>query len=204
MHNATHAPTPGELPTTKQLNRATLIAAGVAGILLVTTVMPAEYGVDPLGTGRLMGLTAMGETKAAEHAAPEGDSSTGETVLTLDEPADGSVALAADAQEVSVTLAPGEGREVKATMKAGAEIAYEWATSDGSEIKWELHGEEAGAPANEYTSYEIATSSGEEGIFRAPFAGTHGWYWRNRSNSPVTIVTRASGGFSKFELVPAK
>ena len=204
MHNAPHAPTPGELPTTKQLNRATLIAAGVAGILLVTTVMPAEYGVAPLGTGRLMGLTAMGESKAAEHAASEGDASTGETVLTLDEPTDGSVALAADAQEVSVTLAPGEGREIKATMKAGQEIAYEWKTSDGSEIKWELHGEEAGAPANEYTSYDIATSNGEEGTFRAPFAGTHGWYWRNRSNSPVTIVARASGGFSKFELVPAK
>lgn len=203
MHNAPHAPAPGELPTTGQLNRATLIAAAVAGVLLVTTVLPAEYGVDPLGTGRLMGLTAIGEAKAAEAAA--GDGSDAEAAqLTLDEPTEGAPTLAADAQEVTVTLQPGEGREIKATMQAGDQIAYEWATADKSEIKWELHGEEAGAASNEYTSYEIATSNGESGSFRAPFAGTHGWYWRNRSDAPVTIVAKASGEFSKFELVPEK
>ncbi|HYW14589.1 MAG TPA: hypothetical protein VE891_00355 [Allosphingosinicella sp.] len=46
-----------ELPSKRQLNRATLIAAGVAAAILVTTVLPAEYGVDPTGVGRVLGLT---------------------------------------------------------------------------------------------------------------------------------------------------
>ena len=34
-----------------------VVAAAAAGILLVfAIIMPAEYGIDPLGTGRLMGL----------------------------------------------------------------------------------------------------------------------------------------------------
>ena len=37
-----------ELPSSRRLFRSTLIAAAVAIVLLVTVVMPAEYGVDPL------------------------------------------------------------------------------------------------------------------------------------------------------------
>jgi hypothetical protein len=40
------------LPSLRQLNRATLIALGAAAVILVTTVLPAEYGVDPTGVGR--------------------------------------------------------------------------------------------------------------------------------------------------------
>jgi guanyl-specific ribonuclease Sa len=36
-----------------------------------------------------------------------------------------------------LTLAPNEGREVKATMKAGGEFDYRWAT-DGAEVRFEL------------------------------------------------------------------
>jgi hypothetical protein len=42
------------------------LAAGaalfVAGVVLVIAVLPAEYGVDPLGIGRRLGLTAMNDT----------------------------------------------------------------------------------------------------------------------------------------------
>ena len=40
------------------------VAAGaallVAGLVLVTVVLPAEYGVDPLGTGKRLGLLPLG------------------------------------------------------------------------------------------------------------------------------------------------
>ena len=34
-----------------------------AGLLLVVAVLPAEYGVDPLGVGRRLGLTAMSDVQ---------------------------------------------------------------------------------------------------------------------------------------------
>src|SRR5215207_5473463 len=52
-------------PPARQLVRSTLIAAAIASALLVTAVLPAEYGVDPTGIGRVLGLTEMGETKMA-------------------------------------------------------------------------------------------------------------------------------------------
>src|SRR4051812_47444272 len=42
------------------------VAAGaallVAGLILVIAVLPAEYGVDPLGIGAKLGLTALNDT----------------------------------------------------------------------------------------------------------------------------------------------
>ena len=81
MEQQIHAPTPGELPTAKQLNRATLIAAGVAAALLVTTVLPAEYGYDPTGIGRLLGLTPMGEMKRDEAAAANAEEAPSEDIV---------------------------------------------------------------------------------------------------------------------------
>jgi len=39
--------------------KATAVALVVATALLFIAVLPAEYGIDPLGTGRMLGLTAL-------------------------------------------------------------------------------------------------------------------------------------------------
>ncbi|WP_341650143.1 hypothetical protein [Thauera humireducens] len=73
MYN-TDLPKRADLPTTGKLLRSTALAALIAGGLLVTTVLPAEYGIDPTGIGRALGLTPMGEIKmslAAEARAEE-------------------------------------------------------------------------------------------------------------------------------------
>ena len=41
--------------------------------LLVTVVLPAEYGIDPTGAGRLLGLNEMGEIKTQLHQEAEAD-----------------------------------------------------------------------------------------------------------------------------------
>lgn len=66
-----------EVPTARQLVRSTLYAVVIAGALLVTCVLPAEYGIDPTGIGRRIGLTQMGETKRAlaEEAAAAAEAS---------------------------------------------------------------------------------------------------------------------------------
>ena len=73
------APTPsqGDLPSARALARSTLIALAMATAVLLTVVLPAEYGIDPTGIGRPLGLTQMGEIKvrlareAAEDAAAD-------------------------------------------------------------------------------------------------------------------------------------
>lgn len=60
MYN-TDFPDRANLPTTAKLVRSTLIAAASALVLLVTFVLPSEYGVDPVGIGGLLGLKQMGE-----------------------------------------------------------------------------------------------------------------------------------------------
>jgi hypothetical protein len=200
MMTQVHSPAQGDLPSLRQLNRATLLAAGVAAALLVTTVLPAEYGVDPTGIGGVLGLTPMGAMKQAEeaesHAAPAAAPTPASAMADESAPAEPGKPV-----EVRLTLQPNEGREVKATMKAGQEFDYRWAT-DGGEVRFELHGEPAGAKGDEYTSYEKGSSAGASGKFRAPFDGTHGWYWKNRTDKPVTITARATGSFAKFVALP--
>lgn len=70
--------TRSELPSVRQLNKATAFAAATAAILLVTTVLPAEYGIDPTGVGSALGLTAMGDGKQAEQQTESGWSASGD------------------------------------------------------------------------------------------------------------------------------
>jgi len=79
MYN-TDKPSREELPTSAQLKRSTLIAAVSAAFLLVTIVLPSEYGIDPTRIGRLLGLTEMGQIKtqlAAEAAADAASDAAG-------------------------------------------------------------------------------------------------------------------------------
>jgi hypothetical protein len=72
MYN-TDTPTRAELPSSRQLARSTVIAAVSAVVLLVTVVLPAEYGLDPTGVGGVLGLAKMGEikTRLSQQAAEE-------------------------------------------------------------------------------------------------------------------------------------
>ena len=192
-------PIRSELPSVRQLNKATAFAAATAAILLVTTVVPAEYGIDPTGVGSALGLKAMGVAKQAEQNA-ENEAPAAETLASTDNASVAGEAPAANQNgKVTLTLQPGEGREVKATMKAGEEFEFTWATNKNA-VNYDQHGEVFGAASDEYTSYDKGTKASSTGKFRAPFDGTHGWYWRNRTEGPVTITVSATGQFSKFEL----
>lgn len=194
MEEKIHAPAIGELPNKKILNRATLIAAAVAAVLLVTVVLPAEYGIDRTGVGRLLGLTEMGKLKRA--ASEEASAAPVASALALEY-------TAGQSAELQVPLAPGDGREVKASMRAGGKMRYEWAT-DNLPVHYELHGEPRGAAKGVYSSYKIAVSKGEAGDFTAPMEGTHGWYWRNDTPMPVIVTVKATGEWADFTIVPLK
>lgn len=62
MYN-TNYPDRADLPTTVRLIRSTVVAGVVSMVILVTIVLPSEYGIDPTRIGSLLGLTPMGEIK---------------------------------------------------------------------------------------------------------------------------------------------
>ena len=63
MFNA-EKPSLEDLPSSAHLLRSTIIAGVSAVAILVTVVLPAEYGVDPTRIGGVLGLTEMGEIKS--------------------------------------------------------------------------------------------------------------------------------------------
>jgi hypothetical protein len=190
-----------DLPTTGQLLRATAIAAAAAAAILVAIVLPSEYAIDPTGVGRQLGLTQMGEIKAqlAEEAAA--DAAMGAAAPTAVKTAAVAAPAANAAQRsdtTKVTLAPGQGAEIKATMAKDARLAFTWSVA-GGHVNFDTH---ADAPGIAYHGYgKGKETTGETGELVAAFDGKHGWFWRNRSGAPVTITLRTEGAYTDIRRV---
>src|SRR5262245_29601897 len=117
-----------EVPSARSLALATVLSAIVAGVLLVTVILPAEYGVDTSGVGRALGLyRAPAEGVSAEAAVPDAPGLMGTGTATLTR---SPVPYRAD--EMSLVLKPGEGGEIKAVMAAGQHFVYSWTAAGGT------------------------------------------------------------------------
>jgi hypothetical protein len=68
--------------------RSTLVAAAIAIALLITVVLPAEYGIDPTRVGRLLGLTQMGEIKVRLAREAAADQAADDAAAEAEEKAD--------------------------------------------------------------------------------------------------------------------
>jgi hypothetical protein len=167
----------------RQLLLATALAVLVAALILIVAVLPAEFGIDPTGFGKLAGLTAMAQSEGntavpAMHAHPR----------------------KARSARIEIHVLPNERLEYKALLELGEPLLYSW-TVQGGPVYFEFHGEptEGKWPKDYYRSYQISErSNAEQGSFVAPFTGNHGWYWRNLSNEPATIILEASGYYTKL------
>ncbi|WKU95040.1 hypothetical protein Q3407_19810 [Pseudomonas fulva] len=183
--------------------------------------MPSEYAVDPTGLGRAMGLTQMGEIKislAQEALADEAAAKNSTPAVTVSAPAPAAIpapppvsvpvpvqqvaiakpaksaAPAAKSDEVSLTLKPGEGREIKLEMRKGSVVTYEWSAS--GPVNHDTHGETYDAAQGDFHSYSKGRQvKGDKGELTALFDGTHGWFWRNRTSGNVTIVLNTTGDY---------
>lgn len=210
----TKLPTLNELPSSRQLLRSTVIALGVAVALLVTVVMPSEYAIDPTGVGRVLGLTQMGELKITLVQEAAADAASKPVAVTLAQaPAPAQpipqvqVAVAPVVEAVAkpkpalktdamtVTLKPGEATEIKLEMLNNTKVSYEWSTSGGP-VNHDTHGEPYNGAEGYFHSYRKGQQvNADKGEFTAIFDGTHGWFWRNRSNGDVTISLKTSGEY---------
>jgi hypothetical protein len=105
---------------------------------------------------------------------------------------------------IEINVKGREELEYKALLAAGEPLLYSWTTQGGGPVYYEFHGEptEGDWPKDYFRSYEIVPSSETaNGSFVAPFTGMHGWYWRNLSDQPLTIVLEVSGYFTKLKRI---
>lgn len=185
-----------EVPSARSLAVATVLSMAIAAVLLVTVILPAEYGVDPLGAGRALGLyrAPVSDEPDAALASLEGavEMPAGTATLTRSP-------IPYRSDEMSITLKPGEGGEIKAVMAKGQHFVYAW-TAQGGTVDVDMHGEALDAKdAAEATSYwKDEYQPGDQGIFTAPVAGRHGWFWQNLNDDPVTVTVRTSGFYEKL------
>ena len=194
-------------PTLPQLIKATALAVIVAGAILITAVLPAEYGIDPTGIGKGLGLTKLSASTNASTAStflPAAPTATLPSKTTVAAPAaqaspatvtKSDVPFRSDA--MSLTLQPDEGSEIKAAMRKGEQFVFAW-VADGGKVNFDMHGEQPNA-GEKFTSYwKDKQQTSAQGTFVAPFDGTHGWYWRNRGDKPVTVKVKVSGFYEKL------
>ena len=169
------------LPSGKRLALATAGALSVAAAVLIVAVLPAEYGVDPLGTGKALGLLDL-HTGAAEPApqAAAPAAAAPQTMFKVD--------------SVVFKLRPSEGFEYKYRIEKGGGLVYAWTATRS--VKYEFHGEPDGAGLGVAVSYEKSNAVRAAGSFTAPSSGIHGWYWENPSDEEMTITLTSSGFYS--------
>ena len=171
-------------PAPEILERLDRIDAQLAAI-------SAVIGTPPSLTEPAAAATVVAEPAPEAAAAPAPD------------PVEAAVAEAAAPEpatpgwrdEVSYTLNPGEGIEVKLSMEEGQTARFFW-TANGSVVNFDLHGDGSG----ESISYEQGRAVPEAaGDLTAAFTGNHGWFWRNRTEAPVTVTLRTGGDYAEIK-----
>lgn len=199
MYNS-NMPSPAELPTTRQLIRSTLIALVSAIVLLFTVVLPSEYGVDPTGIGRMLGLTEMGEikTRLEQEAAEDADAKAKPLAEQARSPAPANTPSTSAnlwRDEITFTLAPGQGIEIKLTMTEGDKAVYAWRV-EGGVVNYDTHGDALVKSISYAKGRGVAADEGE---LVAAFTGSHGWFWRNRGDAEVTVILKTGGTYASIK-----
>jgi hypothetical protein len=166
------------LPEKKKIIKATVIAWLVAIVILLTTILPAEYGIDPTGIGKALGFTRLSATKTEQSTVSAGNHSE-------------SIKYREDT--ISVTIEPFTGIEYKFKVNERVSMLYSW-TADGR-LAYDFHGDTQGmdASSSTTTSYDKSENTKGHGSFVAPFTGRHGWWWANYTNKPVTVTLTTVG-----------
>jgi hypothetical protein len=188
----------------KSIVKQVVIALAIGAILLFSAVLPAEYGIDPLGIGEATGFSKLyvpeGDDAVVSQGAPH-------KIITMDNVGAGpdvpvpaaagnpapATQLAERTDEVSVAVPAGQGLEYKVNMLKHGNLRYEWITDKG-EVYFDFHGEVKGN-SSYFESYTIAYSNNMAGSFIAPFEGPQGWYFKNNSNEDIIVKLKLKGQY---------
>lgn len=168
---------------------ATLVKAGIAAVIiasiaLVLVILPAEYNIDPTGIGKALKLTSI--SQPAEAAPVE--------LKTVEETAPDDQIAAEASDTVTIEIPANKGLEYKLLMEKHAHLEYEWLT-DGEALYFDFHGEPEGDTTGYFESFAETTSNNMKGSLTTPFAGSHGWYWKNETDTPVIVTLSIKGNY---------
>ncbi|WP_432742850.1 hypothetical protein ABXJ76_18755 [Methylobacter sp. G7] len=182
----------------KSLIIASAFALLLAVIILLSAVLPAEYGIDPTGMGKMMGLSAL--------SAPTNDGNKALAITcpvlppqTINQAAGSTETIQKEPlpqwqDSVKIIVPAGEGLEYKFHLVKGATLDYSW-TTDGAKLYFDFHGEPKGDKTGYFKSFKESSDNQSTGILTAPFEGPHGWYWENKTRSPVAIILNTKGSY---------
>jgi hypothetical protein len=162
----------------------------VGGLLLVIAVLPAEYGIDPLGIGARLGLTALSDTQKAidAYAASSAKDAGGAPLIV---PQDHGY----QQETVAFKIAPHDSMEYKYRLDKGQALHYSWKAT--GPVNCEFHAEPDGAPRGYAESYEkLNDVESAAGTLNTRFPGIHGWYWENRTDKEITVTLSAAGFYN--------
>ena len=167
------------LPSRRKVIVATGVALLTAAALLFGAILPAEYGIDPLATGRLLGLLALAQVQpfAAE---------TGEYRV----------------DSAALELYPGEWVEYFYRLDEGGSMVFTWDAT--GPVTYNFHASPDGAPAGYAESFDAQESEQGHGTYTAPFSGIHGWYWENVGTEEIMITLTTAGFYSSAEIGRAR
>jgi len=189
-----NTPTPSpatQPPSVRTLITTIAVAIVAAGLILVTTVLPAEYGIDLVGVGRVLGLTAIASSTPADDVI-EMPSGTG--LIPRQIGPVGHFATDFKMDSVQLVLDPYQYVEYKYRLEQGATMLYAWTAS--SMPLYDFHADPDGDPKPDPVSFDNESKSRASGAFTAPFSGIHGWYWENPGGTPLTISLTTAGFYS--------
>lgn len=182
-------------PSKSALAKATGIALLVALLLLFTAVLPAEYGFDPLKTGKALGLTGISQAPPPPVKGAAPTPVAGQSVFTSQ-----PKIYKVDSEDFQ--LRPNEGVEMKYHMQKGAAMLYGW-KADGK-LTYEFHGEPDVKPNKDYfESYDLDDKVGKDasyGSFTAPSTGIHGWFFKNKSDKDIVFHLTVAGFFDSAKM----
>jgi hypothetical protein len=173
--------------STATLLKAVVFATVLAAAVLTVAILPAEYGIDPTGIGHAVGLSKL-----------SGEQQQSPLPQTTPIPSDQTKSK--QENTVDIEVPPGKGLEYKFHLVEGAKLHYAWSTKGGP-LYFDFHGEPDGDTTGFFESYTITTSDDVRGVLTAPFTGSHGWYWKNKSSTPIVVTLLSEG---EYEIIGLK
>lgn len=183
-----------------RLALALAAALALALVILFAAVLPAEYGRDPTGLGKLTGLGRIWAPPQVE-VDPNG----GAGPLAREYPA----GWRTDVIEIPLKAFTGDPRDVqveyKVAMKKGATLVYQWevqGAGHASDLYYDFHGHTLAAGPGEVmtvSTYKQSQGARANGALTAPFDGIHGWFFQNGALSPVVVRVKIAGF---YDLIP--
>ena len=179
---------------------ATFGTLALAALIVLGAILPAEFNRDPLGVGKLSGLSRLWAPNERQVDAAEGGVARAREY---------DVPFRTDVVEIPLgDFMAGADRselEYKVRMKKDATLIYAWeviGAGDARDFRFDQHGHTTPRPgeAMDVATYKRDFGLKQQGALTAPFDGIQGWQFSNAGEAPVVVRLRLAGF---YELVPA-